>query len=122
MTRRLLPTLAGRAALALGVLLVSGLLAATLVRTAPGFGMDERLLDARFSQDSLASIQQQAGGQSNVIVYYWNYLRHLAAGDLGMSSSLGRPVRELLSERTAVSFRSAIAALLLAWLAAGVSV
>ena len=40
-------TLTARIAVALAVLLISGLLAATLVRMAPGFGMDERMLDAR---------------------------------------------------------------------------
>jgi len=110
--------LATRAAVALGVLLVAGLLAATLVRMAPGFGMDERLLDVRLNQESLQAIQRQGGEQPNVVRYYGHYLRQLAHGDLGTSLSLGRPVRELLAERMAVSFRSGLSGLGLAWIAA----
>jgi len=107
-----------RVAVAAGILLVAGLLAAALVRVAPGFGMDERRLDVRLTSASLEAIERQAGGQSNVLLYYGRYLRQLLRGDLGNSLSLGRPVRELLAERLAVSFRSGLTGLLLAWMAA----
>src|SRR5258705_4366437 len=95
---RLLRRLGSRIALALAVLLVSGLLAGALVRMAPGLGMDERLLDARLSADSLQAIERERTGQSDIFGYYCKYLRKLAHGDLGTSLSLGRPVKELLSE------------------------
>jgi len=100
---------------AAGVLAASGLLAAALVRMAPGFGMDDRLLDARWSAGSLEAIQQQNRQGSDILHFYWQYLSRLSAGDLGTSASLGRPVRELLGERMAVTFRSGTAGLALAW-------
>jgi peptide/nickel transport system permease protein len=88
------------------------------VRLAPGFGMDERLLDIRLSRDSMLAVEHERGEQSNVVRYYGDYLRRLAHGDLGVSTSLGRPVRELLAERLSVSFTSGMAGLALAWIAA----
>jgi peptide/nickel transport system permease protein len=118
----LLRSLTTRIALALAVLLICGLLAATLVRMAPGFGMDERLLDVRLRSASLQAIGQQGAKQSNIFLYYGRYLRQLSRGDLGTSLSSGRPVRDLLSERLTLSFRSALTGLALAWMLALVAV
>jgi peptide/nickel transport system permease protein len=118
----LLRGLTARIAVALAVLLISGLLAATLVRMAPGFGMDERMLDVRLSSGSLQAMERQGAEQSNILHYYWHYLRQLARGDFGKSLSSGRPVRDLLSERLALSLRSALAGLGLAWMLALVAV
>jgi peptide/nickel transport system permease protein len=107
--------LASRLAVWTAVLLLSGLLAGTLVRLAPGFGMDERLLDARLSGESREAIEREGQVRSNILAYYREYLRRLARGDLGQSVSLGRPVGELLRERAAVSVRSGTAGLALAW-------
>ena len=111
-----------RIAIALAVLVISGLLAATLVRMAPGFGMDERMLDVRMSAASLQSIQRQGAEQSSILHYYWQYLRQLSHGDFGVSRSSGRPVRDLLGERLGLSFRSALSGLGLAWMLALVAV
>ena len=111
-----------RIAVALAVLLICGLLAATLVRMAPGFGMDERMLDVRLGSGSLQAIERQGAEHSNILRYYWNYLRQLSRGDFGISLSSGRPVREMLSERLALSLRSALAGLGLAWMLALVAV
>jgi peptide/nickel transport system permease protein len=119
---RLLRGLTARMAAALAVLLICGLLAATLVRMAPGFGMDERMLDMRLGARSLQAIERQGAEQSNILNYYGHYLRQLSRGDLGNSLSSGRPVRELLSERLALSLRSALAGLGLAWMLALVAV
>ncbi len=113
--RRILGQVGSRLALWMAVLAVSGLLAATLVRMAPGFGMDERLLDTRLTDASREAIAQQGRGQDDILRYYIQYCKRLARGDLGQSISLGRPVRELLAERLAVSMRSAAAGLVLAW-------
>jgi len=115
---RLLSTFASRAATAAAVLLVSGLLAATLIRMAPGFGADERLLDIRLNRDTVQAIQRETGESLPVVRYYGEYLGRLWRGDLGTSLSLGRPVAELLQERMAVSCRSCLAGLALAWMAA----
>jgi peptide/nickel transport system permease protein len=114
-TRRWWRRLAWRLAVWMGVLLLSGLLAATLVRLAPGFGMDERLLDARLTGESREAIAREGQTQSNILAYYLDYLGRLAHGDLGQSVSLRRPVGELLRERAVVSLRSGAAGLMLAW-------
>src|SRR5690349_18068524 len=100
------------------VVLAGGLLAATLVRLAPGFDADERLLDARLSAASRDAIAADRSAGSNVWHYYRDYLAGLARGDFGRSISLGRPVRELLSERLASTLHAIGAGLALAWLAA----
>ena len=115
---RRLRGLTARVAVALAVLLICGLLAATLVRMAPGFGMDERMLDMRLSSGSLRAMERQGAEQSDILHYYWHYLRQLSRGDLGNSLSWGRPVRDLLSERVALSLGSAGAGLGLAWMLA----
>jgi peptide/nickel transport system permease protein len=102
----------------LAVLALSGLLAATLVRIAPGFGTDERLLDPRLSAASQEAIGKERTAERNVLRFYADYLGQLARGDLGTSLALNRPVTELLAERAGVSARSASSGLLLAWLVA----
>jgi peptide/nickel transport system permease protein len=115
---KLFRDLTSRFAVALVVLLISGLLAATLVRMAPGFGMDERMLDARLASASLQAIERHGAEHNNILRYYAQYLRQLSHGDFGTSLSSGRPVRELLSERLALSLRSVLAGLALAWMLA----
>jgi len=116
--RSLVSALAWRLAAAVSVLLLSGFFAATLVRWAPGFGMDERLLDARLSAGSRLAVEAETGSQNRILPYYWRYLKNFLQGEMGDSISLGRPVNELLSERLAVSFRSGLTGLALAWAAA----
>ena len=110
----LLP-LARRFAWFLAVVLLAGLAGAALVRQAPGFGTDERMLDSRLNNGSIQAIARERQIGSHVGAYYIGYLRGLLHGDLGTSVSLGRPVRELLAERAAISSRSAGAGLGLAW-------
>ncbi len=110
--------LASRAALLLTILIAGGLLAGAFVRMAPGFGMDERMLDARLNSSSHTAIERQLNEGSDIVAYYGHYLQRLWRGDLGTSISLGRPVRELLSDRGGVSLRSGLAGMGLAWAAA----
>jgi ABC-type dipeptide/oligopeptide/nickel transport system permease component len=100
------------------VLLAGGLLAATLVRLAPGFAVDERELDPRLNASSRDAIARDRTADSNIGRYYWNYLAGLAHGDLGQSISLRRPVKELLIERAGTTLRSVGAGLAIAWAAA----
>src|SRR3974390_877004 len=51
--------LAARFFLAALTVLLGGFLAATLARYAPGYGTDERLLDARLSHQSVEAIRQR---------------------------------------------------------------
>jgi hypothetical protein len=67
---RLFRGLPARVGVAVAVLLMCGLLAATLVRMAPGFGMDERMLDMRLSSGSLRAMERQGAEQSDILHYY----------------------------------------------------
>jgi peptide/nickel transport system permease protein len=108
--------------LALLTVMAGGLISATLARYAPGFGIDDRQLDARLSRESIAAIRDLHPEERNVAAYYANSLRRALHGDLGNSRSFNRPVRQLLSERSAVTVRVAGEGLALSWLAACVMV
>jgi peptide/nickel transport system permease protein len=94
--------------------LLGGLLAATLVRYAPGFGVDEREFDARFSQRTVRQMRQESRpAQEGILPYYLHYLTRAARGDLGVSAGFRRPVRELIAERLPETARSVAAGLVL---------
>ncbi len=95
---------------------VGGLLSATLVRFAPGFGVDEAELDARRSAASIEAIRQANGADKNVFVFYFHYLGRMAHGDLGVSRTLDRPVRELVAERMPETMKSVGWGVLLGWM------
>jgi peptide/nickel transport system permease protein len=104
---------AGRIAL---TLILGGLLGATLVRVAPGFGVDEAELDSRLSSQSIAAVRASQPGSESLASFYWHYLSRLAHGDFGISRSLQRPVAELLRERTPETAKSVALGLALGWL------
>lgn len=107
--------LAGRIVLALMTVALGGLMSATLARYAPGFGADERLLDARLSRESTNAIRQERPEERAVVSYYVGALRRMLRGDLGTSRTLQRPVNELLAERSPVTLRLVAAGLASAW-------
>jgi peptide/nickel transport system permease protein len=86
--------------------LLGGLLGATLVRIAPGFGVQEGDFDAQLSSEARQALHQQDARERNVLSYYWGYLRGLLRGDLGYSRSMDRPVSELLRQRLPETLRS----------------
>src|SRR5580658_3925646 len=86
--------------------LLGGLLGATLVRLGPGFGVDERELDNRLSQESRQAIQAEHARDNNIAMFYVRYLSGLVHGDLGFSRSLNRPVSQLLKERLPLTLGS----------------
>jgi len=100
------------------LVLLGGLLSATLVRLAPGFDADERELDPALSAESVRALRQSRAGEHNILRFYTNYLRGIVHGDLGTSHALGQPVQSLLRERWPVTVRVAGLGLLLAWLVA----
>jgi peptide/nickel transport system permease protein len=101
--------------LALTVLLAA-FLAAALVRVAPGFGMDERLLDPRLSDSSIRAIEAENAQNANLFRYFGRYFAGLFRGELGQSVSFGEPVRDLIAERLGLTLRSVAAGVAWAWL------
>jgi peptide/nickel transport system permease protein len=101
-----------------GIVLLGGLLSATLVRLAPGFDTDEHQLDPRLSSESVRALRQSRVGEYNVLRYYVGYLTGAVHGDLGVSHTLGQPVQRLLRDRWPVTLRVAGIGLLLGWLLA----
>jgi len=95
--------------------LLGGFLCATLVRFAPGYGVDERELDPRLSAESVRQIRKENRLDSNLIAYYGRYLNRAVHGDFGKSQWLQQPVSTLIKERFGVTARSVLLGVLLAW-------
>jgi peptide/nickel transport system permease protein len=98
--------------------IVGALLCATMVRFAPGFGVDERDLDFRLSQSSREAIRNEHELGGGLLHYYGSYIAGLFHGDLGTSAFLQRPVAGLLKERAPVTVRAVLFGLATAWIAA----
>jgi peptide/nickel transport system permease protein len=100
------------------VLLLSGLLGATLVRFAPGFGIDERALDARYSSGSRQTLQRERDRltQAGPMTFYAEFISGLLRGDVGISTLYQRAVRDLVAERAGRTVRSVAGGLTLGWL------
>jgi len=96
-------------------LLVGGLFAATLVRVAPGFGVDEEQLDIRLSNQSVDSLRDTQETKEGLPAFYFNFAAHLLHGDLGTSRTLQQPVRQLISDRLPETLKSVSLALLFGW-------
>jgi peptide/nickel transport system permease protein len=95
--------------------LIGGFLGATLVRLAPGFGVDEDELDARLNSQSVQALREARVGDANLFVFYFHYLNRLLHGDLGVSRTLQRPVSQLLAERLPETLKSVALGLTLGW-------
>jgi peptide/nickel transport system permease protein len=102
------------------LVLLGGLLSATLVRMAPGFDSDERELDPSLNAESVRALHAERAGEHNILRFYASYLRGAIHGDLGRSHALGQPVGALLRERWPVTLRVAGIGLLLGWLLASI--
>jgi peptide/nickel transport system permease protein len=98
--------------------IVGGLLCATMVRFAPGYGVDERELDPRLSQASRDAIRSEHQMGEGLLSYYRAYISGLFHGNLGTSAFLQRPVGELLKERAPFTVRAVFFGLLTAWIVA----
>jgi peptide/nickel transport system permease protein len=93
------------------------LFSATLIRFAPGYGVQERELDPRWSAQSVEALRQKQF-QEGLASFYFHYLSALAHGDLGESDLLKRPVLDLLRQRLPVTGNSVVLGLGVAWLSA----
>lgn len=108
--------LAKCAATILATVLLGGLLGATLLRFAPGYGVDEAELDTRLSNGSIQAMRQANGPDENLLTFYAHYLGRMLHGDLGISRTLQRPVAQLVAERLPETLKSLGLGLLLGWL------
>jgi peptide/nickel transport system permease protein len=96
-------------------LLLGGLLAATLIRFAPGFDTDEQQMDSRLSSESIAALRQQRAAPRNVLKFYAGFLSSAIHGNFGKSQTLDRPVRDLIAERAPVTMKLVAYGLLVGW-------
>jgi peptide/nickel transport system permease protein len=96
---------------------IGGFLGATLVRLAPGFGVDEEQLDGRLNARSIQALRDNRAHDANLLVFYSGYLKRLLHGDLGESRTLQRPVSELVAERLPETLKSVSLGLALGWTA-----
>jgi peptide/nickel transport system permease protein len=96
--------------------IVGGLLGATLVRMAPGFGVQESDLNSQLSAETRKALHQQDASERDVLSYYGHYLGGLLHGDLGYSRSMDRPVSELLRDRVPGTLQSLAVGLAGGWL------
>src|SRR6266699_878259 len=87
------------------IVLLGGLICATLVRFAPGFSVDEQQLDPRLSADSLRALHESHQSEQNTLQFYAGYMKRALHGELGTSRSLGQPVRTLVYDRFPVTLR-----------------
>ena len=95
--------------------LLGGLLAATLVRLAPGFDVDEEQLDPRLNAASVQALHERRLQERSIVRFYLSSLKGALHGDLGTSISLGQPVTSLLRERAPLTLRLVALGLLLSW-------
>lgn len=94
---------------------LGGLLGATLVRFAPGYGVDEQELDARLSSGSIQALRHANAPHEDVFLFYGHFLQRMVGGDLGTSRTLRRPVAQLLRERLPDTLESVGLGVLLGW-------
>jgi peptide/nickel transport system permease protein len=98
-------------------LALAALLAAMLICWAPGAGIDEAELDSRFSGAAVQALRQERAEDRSVPGLLRTLTQGLLAGDFGHSTSLNRPVAEILAERLPVTAAVTAAGWALAWLA-----
>ncbi len=99
-------------------LALTGLAAATLLRIAPGFDVDERELDGRTSAETQRQIRAERAGEQNILAFYGRYLGRALHGDLGRSRMYEVPVTGLIAERLPVTLRLIALGLPGAWVLA----
>jgi peptide/nickel transport system permease protein len=102
----------------IGILIFSGFAGATLVRLAPGFGIEEQALDVRLSAQTRAALERRHAGERNPLVFYAHFLAGLVHGDAGRSSVFGQPVRDLIRDRAGTTIVAVGAGLAGGWCAA----
>jgi ABC-type dipeptide/oligopeptide/nickel transport system permease component len=98
--------------------LAGGLLSAMMVRFSPGFGLDERQLDAALNRESQQAARRSHDAERDPLRFYADWCGRVLHGDLGFSQSLNRPIRELLSDRAPATLELTLWGIAYAWLLA----
>ena len=98
------------------LILVAGLASAILVRHSPGALVDERELNQRLGEDSLAALRAQKERNANVGANFVAYLKGLTRGDLGYSESNNAPIGKLIADRAPETLRELGGGLGAGWL------
>lgn len=97
------------------IVFIGGLVGATLVRFAPGYGVTEEELDSRLSGDSLRALRLSHAPPRDLLRFYIQYGGKLMHGDLGYSNAMREPVRQLIAERFPETMKSVGLGLALGW-------
>lgn len=98
------------------LVLMAGLASAVLLRYAPGALVDEREMDQRLSEESLAALRAEQAARANVGANFIRYLRGLPKGDLGYSASRNAPIAELIADGAPQTLRELVVGLAGGWL------
>ncbi len=69
-------------------------------------------------EDVIASLRDRYGLGQPIHVQYYRWVRNMLQGDFGWSMDWGRPVKDLLWDRLALTFLLSLAALLFTWVVA----
>jgi len=99
-----------------GLVLITGLAAGVLVRYSPGSQVDERELNQRLGEISLAALRADRTKNANVATYTLAYFNGLVHGDLGYSESNNAPITELIADRAPATLRELAIGLAGGWL------
>ena len=97
------------------IVLIGGFIGATLARFAPGYGVTEEELDSRLSGESLRALRQSQQLHGNLMSFYIGYWGKLLRGDLGFSTVMHEPVRQLIAERFPETIKSVGFGVALGW-------
>ncbi len=97
------------------LLALGGFLGATLVRIAPGFGVNEEDLDIRIGNAGHVALHAVPQQDTSLAHFYFDFWDRLLHGDLGESAALQEPVRRLLAERMPETAKTIAVGLALAW-------
>src|SRR5262245_22572441 len=83
------------------------------IRALPG-GPAEALLGERATPETVAQIERSYGLDKPVYVQYWLYVKRVASGDFGVSTSSRRAVTDEFRERFAATIELALGAMIFA--------
>ncbi len=98
------------------IVLLAGIACSILVRYSPGSQVDERELNYRMGEDSLAALRTHQAQRANLAAVLGQYLRGLPHGELGYSESSSAPIAMLIRNRAPQTLRELAVGLSGSWL------